>query len=375
MVISSISFACACLLPVQSLATPEQDDEETAHEAREKNLFYRNPEERREAGLFREITDWLSFATLLEVEKETTHNHFAENIAVTEEEPTTTTLQLVFKSEIDDWFEAEVVFESEYSRHMHDNENKYHDAAHSKIDEAEFSFDFDDIGIKFGRINVPFGEYNSYFVIGPLLEFGETLRDAVMIDYAISDSLEVTLFAFESRVDKSNQDDDYDWGASIEFTNDDESIRIGTSYTSDLAESDEEFLKDFNQQYLNQVSAWSAYALAGFDSFEITIETVQALDEFMEYDTNANQPSSTNVEFAYFFGDDFQIALRYAVSDELEEAPEKQHGASFTWRPVNHLVLSFDYLYGKFKKNFVRDDDDVPLNHQHQVATRMSLEF
>ena len=49
-------------------------------------------------------------------------------------------------------------------------------------------------------------------------------------------------------------------------------LRVGVGYLSDLAESDERFLRAEGDRYIQRVSAWNAYALFGFDKFEITAE-------------------------------------------------------------------------------------------------------
>jgi hypothetical protein len=100
--------------------------------------IYRNPEERREAGLGTELTDWLTFSGLFELEKN-------------------------------------------YTQFKYDN-----------------AIDIGEAGIQLGKLNLPFGEYYSHFVTGPLLEFGETRKNAIIFDYGITDGLEVSVFAFDS---------------------------------------------------------------------------------------------------------------------------------------------------------------------------------
>ena len=360
------------LLPPVACASEEIPELEPAEQ---QSRIYRNPAERREAGLATEITDWLTFSGLVEFEKEKTRQHYRENITVKQESPTTSTLQLAFKSEYQDWLEAELVFETEYSRHLHEGADNYHTGAHSIVDEAGISIDLDDVGLKFGRLNVPFGEYNSYFVTGPMLEFGETRRDTVMLDYAFSDLLELSVFMLDSKVDKTGSHNKYDWGASLEYQSIDESIRTGASYLSDLAESDELFLEDFNNNYQRKVSAWSAYILYAFDDYEISLETVNALDDFAELDAAVNKPSSTNLEFTSFAVPQFLFALRIAHSSELEEAPEWEYGLSASWLSKSRFILSADYLYGDFRKNFVLNDDDIELSHYHLIAVRLTVEL
>ena len=337
--------------------------------------LYRSPEERRKAGIGTEITDWLTFYGLLEIEKVNTRKHFRQNYEVADDEPSTSTLQLGFDVEYAEWLEIELILESEYARHLHQDSDTYQHDIHSKVDEAQVGIDIGNVGLKFGRLYVPFGEYYSYFIVGPTLEFGETRNDAVMVDYSFAENFEVTVFAFESNAHKFNSDNDYDWGWSFELLLNNESIRFGASYLSDLAESEKKLLEDTDNLYLRQVPAWSAYALLGFEHFEITVETVQALESFKELDEIADKPSSTNLEFAYFPSQTMQFAFRLAHSKELKDASQWQHGATATWWLGKRLSYSFDYLYGTYKDGFVVDDEDRELNHEHQIAVRMAVEF
>jgi len=127
-----------------------------------------------------------------------------------------------------------------------------------------------DWGMKIGRLYVPFGVYYSHFVTGPLLEFGQTRGDAILMDYTWRDTLELAAYIFDSKVDRRENHNEVDWGVNLEYVSKDESTRIGVGYLSDLAESQEELLFDFNNNFLRRVPAWNVYGMVGLPPFELT---------------------------------------------------------------------------------------------------------
>ena len=56
-----------------------------------------------------------------------------------------------------------------------------------------------------------------------------------------------------------------------------------------------------------------------------------------------------------------QIALRYEESDEYSEQPDSQYGVAATWRPFDRVSVTAEYLHGRYKNNFIFDDDDNEL--------------
>ena len=328
--------------------------------------IYRSPEERREAGLGTELANWLKFSGLLEIEKEYFEDNLKNNKKNREYGNTTPTLQLGFELPFTEWFGAELVYEAE-----HDGNEQ-----NTGWDEAFIYFDFDDIGVgvEIGRISVPFGEYYSHFVTGPLLEFGETIRNGLVIEYSLFNFLEVSAFAIDSDIEEEDKKTEYDWGAGIEYVSATESVRVGLGYLSDLAESDERFLRGEHDQYIQRVSAWNAYALVGFEKFEITAEIVRAENQFREFNSQEDKPIAYNAEFAYFLTSSMQIALRYEGSDEFSDQPTEQYGIATTWRLVERISITTEYLHGRYKNNFVFNDDDE-LDDRDLFAMQFSIEF
>ena len=348
-------------------------DQNTQHSGPEEPSakIYRSPEERRDAGLGTQITDWLKLSGLIELEKNYSENNFANNIQNIENNEPQVALQLASEIILSDWLIAELIYDIEYDLETNISREK----RQSGWDEALIEATFGDIGIKLGRLYVPFGEYYSHFVTGPILEFGETRGDGIVVDYSFLDSLEFSAYLFDSKVNKQGNSSGQDWGASLEFKTENEAIVFGLGFLSDLAESDESFLADENNAFESRVSAWNAFALYGMDKFEITAEYVQANDRFREFDNNADKPSAYNIELSYLPAPTLQFALRYEQSYELSDQPEQQYGMTSTWRPGKHITVAFDYLHGQYRDGFVLDDDDNPQNNRDLLAAQISLEF
>lgn len=343
---------------------PSSQEGSEAPTVTEPPRIYRSPEERREAGLGRELTQWLTVSGLAEAETRYQENDFQSEISNASRDETSLSIQLGLDATFSDLINAELVLEYEI------------DKDHGELDEAVINLETETWGLSAGRQYVPFGEYYSHFVIGPMLEFGETRAEALTIGYSYGDVFELLAFVFDGDAGKAGDGDDaLDWGLGIAFSSNDEAIEIGASYLSDLAETDESLLEDYNNVYQQRVAGWSAYALVGMDTFEITAEIVRAIHSFAEFETNANQPWAFDVELAYFPQPSLQFAIRIEASDELEDEPQRQYGISATWRIGKHINLAADYLFGEFKDGFVFDDDDNELDSRSQVAAQLSIEF
>ena len=326
--------------------------------------IYRNPEERREAGLGKKITEWLKFGGVIELEKERKKNKI-KGKDNTEDPDTELAIELGFEVEYDDWLEAEVLFAIEDNGRRH----------YQELDEGLVGVNLGEWGLKVGRLYVPFGAYYSHFIEGPLLEFGQTRGDAVLMDYTFLDSIELAAYVFDSKVDRRENHNEVDWGVNVEYVSEDESIRIGAGYISDLSESEEEILFDFNNNFLRRVPAWNAYALIGMQSFEFTAEILRATHAFQEFPKETDQPFAYNLELAYFPLESVQVSVRGEHSEELEDEPAWQYGISGTWAIWENVTVSVDYLYGRYKERFAFDDfDNAQISH-HQSALQLTWGF
>lgn len=341
-------------------------------ETNEEELTYQSVDERREENFGIELNEWITFTGSLEFEKENLTLHFVDGTRSVENEDPTQTLQLGFEVGISDNIGVELVFEGENA-----------DRIHGQIDEGFIFAELDNLTFQLGRMDLPFGEYYSYFVTDPLLQFGETKSDGLVIEYSFAEFFTFTPFAFDSEVSKQFNDDSFDWGAVLSFTNDDESIRVSAGYISDLAESDEQLLFDFGNRYQQHVPGVNAHVLVGFEQFEFTAEWVEASSKFREFEPQFDKPSSYNLELAYSPRKQFLIAARLESSRELEDAQEKRYGIALTWFAGKHVSISLDYLTGKFKRFPIvideeeYDDEEIELapNRSREMGLLLEVEF
>jgi len=347
--------------------SPYSYGEASSNNQHESARKYKSPEERREVGLGTQLTKWMKFSGLVEVEKEYFENNTVDNKKNRETVDTSVNVQWATELTFSNWLGVELVYETEHDGQM----------LTGKWDEIFFSIELDDfnLGIEVGRVSAPFGEYYSNFVTGPILDFGETIRNGLNVDYTLIENIEITGYLIDSDVEKRSKSTEFDWGANLEISNDSESLKFGLGYLSDLAESDEGFLREEDNIYIDRVSAWNGYILLGFNNFEITAEYVQANNRFKEFDRMEDKPSAYNVEFAYYLNNAVQFAARYEGSDEFSDSPERQYGVSVSWRPLDRVNITADYLHGEYKNDFVFDDDDRELDDRDLISFQASIEF
>jgi hypothetical protein len=361
-VVSCLCVALAWLMLFPSLLVADELQEVEAAEDINPAKIYSTPAERREAGMGRQLTHWLTVSGLLEIE--TAHAWDSFRGGKSEDEQTDENLQLGFGITFSEAFSAELVFEYEA------------ETGHSKLDEGVISYESEAWGASVGRYYVPFGEYFSSFAVGPMLEFGETRVNAVGVDYSWEDRAEVFAYLFESEVDKAGENNDKpDWGLGLELSSADDAVKFGLNYISDIAESDDGLLDDFDNSYRSRVGGWNAYAVYGMEQSIITAEMVRAAGKFDELDPAEDQPFAYNVELAWFPLPNYQIAVRLEHSDELSDQPEWQYGVSVSWRIHKNINIVADYLYGEYKDGFVTDDHDNVLRHRNLVAAQLAIEF
>lgn len=354
-------FCCAPVTADEAVLAASAIHEESAR-------IYRSPEERRDAGLGRKLTRWLKVSGLAELETAYARNHFAGGRDRADSERPALALQLGLEMTHDDWLAAELIYDFETN-----GKRKLFE-----LDEAVISADLEPWGLKAGRQFLPFGEYYSHFVSGPVLEFGETRANSLVIDYSLNNQIEFSTYILDGdsrRHGSSGFYSDWDWGVNLELVSVNEATRLNIGYLTDLSESEEGLLADSGNAYLQRVPVWNASILLGFDSFELTAEVVRATREFREFDKSTDSPFAWNLELAYFHQHTVQYAFRLEFSDELEDQPRWQYGVAATWRPFENVSLSMEYLRSHYKKDFVLDNEDNALNSRDQVAAQLSFEF
>ena len=335
-----------------TLHAVEQDNDQALDlDLDSEELFYTNPEERREAGLGRQVTDWLTISGLLELQSG-------------KRQHPTQSVQLGVDLALAEHVKAQFTFLAE-NNHRH----------YSDLEEGFINLKYDQWGIKAGRQYLPFGQYYSHFVTDPILQFGETRGLSLLADVNIAKSLQLSVFTLDGKIQNNSKNNNHDWGFNLEYKLVDESLILGTSYISDLSESDGELLQDFNDNQIRAVSAWSIYALASFNKFELTAEYLQANNSYTELDEGINKPIASNVELAYFLSPNIQLAARIEHSNEVEDTPKRQYGFSVTWLPGNNFTITTEYLYGEYKRGFVQDSNGRNLKDISTYGISISLAF
>jgi len=331
--------------------------------------IYRTPEERREASEGKQVLPWLKFGAVVDIGKEWQTNNFKRGIKTVENPDTELAIELGFELTAIEWLEAEILFAIEETGSRH----------YQEVDEGFVGVDLDDFGAKIGKLYMPFGEFYSHFVTGPLVEFAQTRGPGLIVDYTFWDRFEISGYIFDGKVDKKGHSGKHqlDWGLAAEFVTEDESIRIGGGYISDLGEGDAEFFLDFNNTFQQRVPGWTVHGLIALPPLEFTGEIVHATEAIKEFDQGADKPLTYNLELTYYPPQIpwIQFALRYEHSAEFEGEPQSIYGVATSIRPLENLALSFEYLRGDFKKNFSFDDNDNEQTSYDLIAIEATFVF
>lgn len=361
---SLIFMIMTLLLLTTSVIAAEKDDEDGEEEENELAETYQNPFEEISENNITEFSDFLSIRTTLEFEKEKIEQNFFGNLNKKPLVPSTRLLEL----------EIEIDLPQNYSFNITLQDETQGKIATSGTDEYELKLELNGFEITAGRFDLPFTEFHSYFISDTLVEFAEPNSEAVMFSYE-NDNLQTALILLQSKVTSISNESKYDYAYNINFLSDDQRFMIGFGFLSDLAESDEQFLEDFNNQYKNRISAVTTQIFYAWQNLEIYGEMVRADDAFFELDKTSNRPVASNFEIAWYPRYDLQIALRYETSEELEDAPKRQKGIAIAWRPLNQIELAVELLQADFKKNFVLDNNDIALETSEQIVGQFTFEF
>lgn len=338
-------------------------DEENPDDGAELDRMYVTPEERREAGVRHSISDWLTVSGLLEAEYFYYEFSHPQSARPTNEDEPSETAQVGLEATPRSWLKGELVYEYDFDRHK------------DTIDEFIVSAEWNDVELAAGKLYVPFGEYFSQFAAGPLVEFGETRATAAVLSYNQDDRLDISVYVYKGKtLSGPSSETETNYGFTIAASPFDAGL-IGAGYISDLGESGADFLDDINGVTVDRVAGVNAYAAISSERYAVTGEIVQALDSFNGLGPDRDRPSAWNIEFAYYSPGPLDWALRLEGSHELEDAPRLQGGISATWRILETLSLTLDYLTGTFEPGLAVDSDDAEITHVNQYGGKISLLF
>ena len=333
--------------------------------------LYRTPEEHREVGIERRITPWLTSAMLAEVEWKRQQFRLRASSHEERAHVMDELLQLGLEARLASFAHAEVVIQ-------YDSDTGDVDA-----DEAVLALHADHLELEAGRTYLPFGRFYSHFVSGPLVEFGETQANALVLSYAPAPELDLQVASFKAQ-GRDGERNVTPWGyvLAIEFKPR-VGFHLGWSVLSDLAAANSRLLsgamnrgtvaeENLRPRIVPGMSAYIAWLSAHFD---FSIEAVTALRNFRELEADRNRPLAWNIELAHHLTPSFDLALRVAGSRELEDAPQIQYGIAGSWRACRNLSLTVEYLRGDFSGDLAGNAHDEASRRVDQVGLNLSIAF
>jgi len=331
----------------------ELEDKVTLLEKNQAELYH-SLEERKSSGLMEKITENISLGGLIEVEASFEDN---EESGEDTSDIVLATVELGIDAEINENVTGHVLLlyeEDEESNHL-------------IVDEGTITISSGaGFSLTAGKMYVPFGVFNSHFISDPLtLELGETNETAIMATYG-NEMFEVSLGVFNGDMDEGTGDNKInDIFASLTLSPA-ENITIGTSYISNIADSDAAWEDATGTALANvsdDVAGYSAFLSVSFGALSVEAEYLAAADEFTatEVATTANgllagdEPSTYNLEVAYAVSETLEVAARLEGSDDLVDHPEKQYGVAASYGIYENTTLAVEYLKGEFKSGKERD--------------------
>ncbi|MDH3411588.1 MAG: LbtU family siderophore porin [Gammaproteobacteria bacterium] len=326
--------------------------------------IYSSLEQRRTAGLGRKINNWLTVSGLLEVEVGERRDKVRNGLPELRENIFISTLQLGLEAALSESLSAELLFESEWD-----------DGNRSRLDEAFLALEGEKWVIEAGRLYLPFGVFYNNFITGPLLEFGETRGTGLVAYHSLSEAVVLRMFAFDGETENWKKNDALNWGVGFDLSSEDRAVRAGATYLADLTDAADVSGFDFANSGRNRVGGLSGYVLVGLEPFEMSAEIIRSLREFAAFEEDANQPTAWYLELAYAPRPSLLFAFRVEGSDELPQEPQNQVGVSATWKLNQYAWLSVEYLFGRYKDGFVRDDSGNPFTTRRRFAIQVSAEF
>ncbi len=223
---------------------------------------------------------------------------------------------------------------------------------------------------------VPFGQFDSHFITDPITkDLGETKEGSLVLGYRVGEGfLDFSAGIYNGKTGELGDDDDMIEGYALKVAATPvEGLTAGIAYISSIADSG-----GLNGQVQgggvdDYVSGWNAFVTFSMMDFRLIAEYISALDEFeaddiYALDAEERQPSAINFEFGYAITDAWEVAARYAVSDDgVGFLPESQYGAIVNWGVFNNSNLGFEYQHAEY--------DDASDTTTDAVTVQLAVEF
>lgn len=276
---------------------------------------------------------------------------------------TLATAQLGVELEITDNIGGHIVF-------LHEEEDE---AEPIEIDEANITLFHPGkvmggrVGFFGGRLYVPFGNFTSGFISDPLtLEMGETNNTAVVFQWA-NELAAIKIGFFNGGVDKAGKDDMVDTLVASLSLAPAKGVNLGTSFISDLAESDTVLVKE-ESLYESGVGAVSVFATLEYAAFTLDAEYLFATANFDQAlvgagtDLTGRRPSALNIELGFVPAERWYLGARYEKAEDFKNDPSR-YGAVASFGIFKNTVIALEYL--------LEDAGDT----SHTVTAQLAFKF
>lgn len=340
----TLALAATLLLnPTLALAAEATDLDQRVKALEEKQSeLYHTLEEKKSAGLATLLDGHLALSGLIEVEAGYQRSRLRGGGSEKESDLTLATAQLGLAAKANDQLGATLALLYEEG-----------DDARIEVDEATIDLAQGPWQARVGRQYLPFGVFRSHFISDPLtLELGETRETALRGGFH-HDNFAIEAFVFNGDAEQDGRDSHLrDFGASLSLTPY-EGLELATSYLSDLADSDSELV---GTSYSRRAGAWSAAAVATLGPVEFSGEYLGALKSFADLDADddgsGDRPQAWNLEAAWYFLENLELAARLEGSEEFAGQPKRQYGLGGSWGFYQNATLAVEYLHGRFDQAF-----------------------
>ncbi len=274
------------------------------------------------------------------------------------------TLDLEVEAHLVEWLSTEWVVELESEGG--DSE--------ADLDEALVRADLAPWQAELGRLYVPFGSFDTRFVTGGLVEFGETRRTAMVVRRRWGSAVALAGYLLHSSRDEGLETQ-LDWGAELRLETFDRSMRVGFGYLSDVRESDNLMDGDFDRVPVGQTAAWDLHAVIESYPFEIGFEAVAAGSRLGGIEMTLDQPRAQQIEAVWYPIPDYLLALRAERSRELVGAPESRLGLAAAWAPDEALQITLEVLSAEFPRGQVFGETGEELSTTRSVTLEVAWEW